>query len=72
MCINSKGTPLNQADFILTLMSVFWDEELRQMYACHALPDGWHGMDYATFLEERRKRIAQVIRSGFEKLKVES
>jgi len=25
-----------------------------------------------TFLEERRKRIAQVIRSGFEKLKVES
>ncbi len=24
--INSKGTPLNQADFILTLMSVYWDE----------------------------------------------
>ena len=24
--INSKGTSLNQADFILTLMSVFWDE----------------------------------------------
>ncbi len=24
--INSKGTPLSQADFILTLMSVFWDE----------------------------------------------
>jgi hypothetical protein len=24
--INSKGTILNQADFILTLMSVFWDE----------------------------------------------
>lgn len=24
--INSKGTPLNQANFILTLMSVFWDE----------------------------------------------
>ena len=23
--INSRGTPLNQADFILTLMSVFWD-----------------------------------------------
>jgi hypothetical protein len=23
--INSKGTPLSQADFILTLMSVFWD-----------------------------------------------
>lgn len=24
--INSKGKPLNQADFILTLMSVFWEE----------------------------------------------
>ena len=24
--INSKGTTLNQSDFILTLMSVFWDE----------------------------------------------
>jgi len=24
--VNSRGTPLNQADFILTLMSVHWDE----------------------------------------------
>ena len=24
--VNSKGKPLNQADFILTLMSVFWDD----------------------------------------------
>jgi hypothetical protein len=24
--VNSTGTPLNQADFILTLMSVFWDQ----------------------------------------------
>ncbi|MDO9537253.1 MAG: DUF262 domain-containing protein [Thermoplasmata archaeon] len=29
--INSKGTPLNQADFILTLMSVFWDEGRAEM-----------------------------------------
>ena len=29
--INSKGTPLNQADFILTLMSVFWDEGRDQL-----------------------------------------
>ena len=29
--INSKGTPLNQADFILTLMSVFWDEGRRAL-----------------------------------------
>lgn len=29
--VNSKGTPLNQADFILTLMSVFWDDGRRQL-----------------------------------------
>lgn len=29
--INSKGTPLNQADFILTLMSVFWDDGRGQL-----------------------------------------
>jgi len=34
--INSKGTPLNQADFILTLMSVFWDEGRAQIEQfCH-------------------------------------
>lgn len=31
--INSKGTPLNQADFILTLMSVFWDDGRAQLEA---------------------------------------
>ena len=29
--INSKGEALNQADFILTLMSVFWEEGRRQL-----------------------------------------
>jgi len=29
--INSKGTSLNQADFILTLMSVFWDEGRKEL-----------------------------------------
>jgi hypothetical protein len=29
--VNSKGTPLNQSDFILTLMSVFWDDGRMQL-----------------------------------------
>lgn len=29
--INSEGTPLNQADFILTLMSVFWEEGRKKL-----------------------------------------
>lgn len=34
--INSKGTPLNQADFILTLMSVFWDDGRKELELfCH-------------------------------------
>ena len=31
--INSKGKPLNQSDFILTLMSVFWDEGRKALEA---------------------------------------
>lgn len=35
--INSEGVTLNQADFILTLMSVFWDEGRRDLEAfCRA------------------------------------
>lgn len=35
--INSKGKSLKQADFILTLMSVFWDEGRKQLEEfCHA------------------------------------
>ena len=31
MRINSKGKSLNQSDFILTLMSVYWDEGRKQI-----------------------------------------
>jgi hypothetical protein len=34
----------------------------------HALPDGWDTMPYVTFLDERRKMIAAVIRQGFESI----
>jgi Uncharacterized conserved protein len=34
----------------------------------HALPEGWHRMGYDQFLEERRNRIAQVTRDGYEHL----
>ncbi|MCE5973419.1 DUF262 domain-containing protein [Sinirhodobacter sp. WL0062] len=35
--INSKGVPLNQADFILTLLSVFWEEGRRELETfCHS------------------------------------
>lgn len=41
---------------------------LTQMYHWHALPEGWAEMGYNTFLELRRKAIAQIIRAGYAKL----
>jgi hypothetical protein len=51
-----------------TYAARFGDDELKQMGYWHALPEGWHQMDYDHFLEERRQRIAQVTRDGYEKL----
>lgn len=34
----------------------------------HALPEGWHDMDYQEFLEARRRLMARVVRDGFERL----
>jgi hypothetical protein len=38
------------------------------MHRHHALPDGWQTMAYDTFLIERRKLMAAIIRKGFESL----
>ena len=57
------------SDYVPKLQERFAPDELRQMYAWHALPDGWYEMDYTTFLKERRERIAKVIQEGFLKLK---
>ena len=55
-------------EYFPTYAARFGDEELKQMRYWHALPEGWHQMDYDRFLEERRQRIAQVTRDGYEKL----
>lgn len=39
-----------------------------QMMDTHALPHDWEHMDYDTFLTERRKLMAGIIRRGFESL----
>jgi hypothetical protein len=46
----------------------FSGDELAKMYEWHALMEGWYELDYKQFLEERRKRMAQVIRKGYMKL----
>jgi hypothetical protein len=45
------------------------DEALTQMAYWHALPDGWEHMNYEEFLEQRRLKIAAVIKGGYLELR---
>lgn len=62
--------------------SVYWPQQLdakqvpqdrleRQM-CWHALPKGWQDLDYATFLGERRRLMAAVVRDAYQRLREES
>lgn len=61
--INSKGTPLNQADFILTLMSVFWDEgrsALEEFCRGARLPAKGKASPYNHFIEPSPDQMLRV------------
>jgi len=52
--INSKGVTLNQADFILTLMSVFWDDgrkDLETFYRCAKQPSTGAASPFNHFIQ---------------------
>jgi hypothetical protein len=44
------------------------DDRWGRMCAEHALPLGWESMDYAEFLRERQRRMADIIRVAFRQL----
>jgi hypothetical protein len=48
--------------------SRFSKDELSTLLYWHAIPDDWEKMEYAAFLEKRRKLIAEVTRDGFKEL----
>lgn len=56
-------------DYVPQIEARFTGEELKKMYTLHALPERWYEMEYTTFLNERRKLMADIIRRGFMKLK---
>ena len=61
--INSKGTPLNQADFILTLMSVFWDDgraELERFCREARKPSSGRPSPYNHFIEPSPDQLLRV------------
>ena len=56
------------AEYVPAMEERFSREDLEQMYDWHALPAGWYQMDYEDFLKERRQRMAEIIRRGFNTL----
>lgn len=61
--INSKGTPLNQADFVLTLMSVFWDDgraELEQFCRAARVPSKGAPSPFNHFIEPSPDQLLRV------------
>lgn len=55
-------------DYVPILAQRFKGTELAQMYAWHALPDGWENMEYHEFLKKRREMMATSIRDAYQKL----
>lgn len=56
-------------EYVAEIRKRFSEAEWRTMQELHALPDGWEKMEYPLFLDERRKRMAAVIRRGFDTLR---
>jgi len=67
---NIKISDRAPKEYVPELEKRFTSDELQQMYQWHGLPPNWYELDYRDFINERKKRIALVIKSGFEKLGV--
>ena len=66
---NNRISDNNPSEYVPEYVGRFSGEEKKQMYYWHALPESWEQMEFSQFLEERRKRMAAIIRDAFEKLK---
>lgn len=73
--INSKGKALNQADFILTLMSVFWEEGRQQLEAfCRASrkPSAGEASPFNHFIDPDPDQLLRVsIAVGFKRARLQ-
>ncbi len=56
------------SDYVPKIHERFSAEKWGQMHELHALPEDWHQMPYETFLHERRKMMAGIVRQGYETL----
>ena len=67
---NMKISAQGPANYLTELKERFTGAELAKMYYYHALPEEWEQMEYQTFLEKRREKMAQIIREGYQELTV--
>lgn len=65
---NIEISDRSPCDYVPELEARFTSAEIQNMYRWHALPVRWYEMEYPLFLQERRKRMADVIRQGFERI----
>ncbi len=74
--INSEGVKLNQADFILTLMSVFWDEgraQLEQFCRATRVPSTGAPSPYNHFLQPQPDQLLRSsVALGFKRARLEA
>lgn len=55
-------------EYVPEVRKRFGEPGWRMMHEMHALPEDWERMPYEVFLEQRRKRMAVMIRRGYEAL----
>ncbi len=56
------------SEYVPKIHERYSEQEWIRMCELHALPNNWEQMDYAAFLTERRKLMANIIRRGFDTL----
>ena len=66
---NAKIGDSRPSDYFPSLFARLTPQEQKQARFWHALPEGWEGMDYREFLQQRRALIADVVRAAFNRLR---
>jgi len=69
---NGEITDRAPDDYYPEYAARFSERDLQRMHHFHALPKGWHEMDYVPFLEERRHLMAGVVREAYGHLAAET
>jgi hypothetical protein len=69
---NNEISDLPPAEYYEEHADRLTSEQLERQIELHALPDGWHLMEYEKFLGERRALMAGVIAQGYDRLRSRS